>query len=410
MPVIAIRNATAAAKPAASTSEKAVKSVPATQKAVDALPFDSGAWRVAGIPGLYVRCRAKTKSFYIQRRVDSELVRRNLGAMPMKDAKDRATSAWADLKQKRAPGQVTFSEAFARYMEQKSLAEATVTNYRLNFRTLLNCWHDRTLRDIGGDREGMRILQQRIKKENGPAKANQVVRLVSAVYNWQRKIDPTLPETPTTAVELASIAARDWAYSDEQLRAWWHAIEKTKEGKMERGVKTLSPLKRAYWLTALLTGARPRSIEHLRWPDVDLEGKAIRFRVTKGDRPYSVPMSDALRAILKAYKNCNSVPPSDWVFPSPTRAEGHLVDVKNIKEGVSAKYHLRHTFRTTLTALGITGDQIRLLMGHSLGGDVSSGYISAPLLVESLRPAVNALAAQYLKILGVTIVELFVFA
>ena len=123
-----------------------------------------------------------------------------------------------------------------------------------------------------------------------------------------------------------------------------------------------------------------------------------------------MPMSDALRAILKAYKNCNSVPPSDWVFPSPTRAEGHLVDVKNIKEGVSAKYHLRHTFRTTLTALGITGDQIRLLMGHSLGGDVSSGYISAPLLVESLRPAVNALAAQYLKILGVTIVELFVFA
>jgi integrase len=327
--------------------------------------------------------------------------------MPMKDAKDRATSAWADLKQKRAPGQVTVSEAFARYMEQKSLAEATVTNYRLNFRTLLNCWHDRTLRDIGGDREGMRILQQRIKKENGPAKANQVVRLVSAVYNWQRKIDPTLPETPTTAVELASIAARDWAYSDEQLRAWWHAIEKTKEGKMERGVKTLSPLKRAYWLTALLTGARPRSIEHLRWPDVDLEGKTIRFRVTKGDRPYSVPMSDALRAILKAYKNCNSVPPSDWVFPSPKRAEGHLVDVKNTKEGVSAKYHLRHTFRTTLTALGITGDQIRLLMGHSLGGDVSSGYISAPLLVESLRPAVNALAAQYLKILGVKIVELF---
>jgi hypothetical protein len=46
-------------------------------------------------------------------------------------------------------------------------------------------------------------------------------------------------------------------------------------------------------------------------------------------------------------------------------------------------------------------------MGHSLGGDVSSGYISAPLLVESLRPAVNALAAQYLKILGVKIVELF---
>jgi len=39
-------------------------------------------------------------------------------------------------------------------------------------------------------------------------------------------------------------------------------------------------------------------------------------------------------------------------------------------------------------------------MGHSMGGDVSRGYITAPLVVESLRPIVNAVAAHYVKIAG----------
>jgi len=41
-----------------------------------------------------------------------------------------------------------------------------------------------------------------------------------------------------------------------------------------------------------------------------------------------------------------------------------------------------------------------MLMGYSMGGDVSRGYISAPLVVESLRPVVNAVAARYVEILG----------
>jgi hypothetical protein len=39
-------------------------------------------------------------------------------------------------------------------------------------------------------------------------------------------------------------------------------------------------------------------------------------------------------------------------------------------------------------------------MGHSLGSDVSSGYITAPLLIESLRPLANAVARRYAAVLG----------
>ena len=37
-------------------------------------------------------------------------------------------------------------------------------------------------------------------------------------------------------------------------------------------------------------------------------------------------------------------------------------------------------------------------MGHSMAGDVSRDYITAPLIIESLRPIVNAVAEQYVKI------------
>lgn len=41
-----------------------------------------------------------------------------------------------------------------------------------------------------------------------------------------------------------------------------------------------------------------------------------------------------------------------------------------------------------------------MLMGHSMGGDVSRGYITSSLVTESLRPLANAIAARYLEILG----------
>jgi integrase len=393
-----------------------VKKIPATQAALDALPLDSGMWRIEGVPGLYVRSRRQSKSFLLVRRINTKLVRETLGELSMKQAKERAFRLWGALKPKPAAGDVvTFAVAFEAYVLDKEdrLADATKENYRLNFDNHLSEWSGkRSLHEIGADRPGVRLFQRQLRQKHGPAKSNQCMRLLSAVYNWQRKIDPTLPESPTAAIDLDQIEARDWAYSDVELRSWWYAIEEKKiQGRMtervERGVKTLTnAVKRAWWLTALFTGARPRSIENLAWADLDFDRKTVRFRVTKADRPYTVPMSDVLHQVLIAYRDDSKVPPSDWVFPSDRRDGHHLVNVKDEKSGVSPKYHLRHTFKTRLTGLGFTTEQAKLLMGHSLGGDVSTGYVTAPLLIESLRPVVNALATHYLEVMGVDVAEL----
>jgi integrase len=377
------------------------KAVAATQKAVDALPFNSGTWRVRGISGLYLRCRAVTKSFYIQRRIKGDLVKSTLGELALKDARAAAMKEWGLLKPVPAGGRKTFEQAFAEFITQRDLAAKTKELYNFNADHYLIDWKPRALEDIGRDRTGVRALYHSIAKKHGTATGSQVIRMFSAVYRYARKVDGDLPESPTVAVSLPATKSRDWAMSPEALKAWWSSTEKDDEGKeIPRGVKTLGPIKRAWWLTTLLTGARRGSVEALRWGDVDLGKKTITFKVTKGDRPYMVPMSDKLADLLTKYRASGDVPPSEWLFPSAVNGEHHIVNVRDDKRGVASAHHLRHTFRTILAQLGASPDQARLLMGHSMSGDVSRGYITAGLLVESLRPITNAVSERLAAIIG----------
>jgi integrase len=364
------------------------KLVPANQQAIDALPLNSGTWRVQGVPGLYVRCRAASKSYLLQRRVRGVLVKRTLGPMPLKAARSEALKLWHQLRPAPASGKKTLEQALAEYLEQRPLAPKTRAIYRYNADRYLGAWKGRALEQIGQDRAGVRALYHQLVKRHGLATASQVIRMLSAVYRYARKVDPELPECPTVAVTLAPLKPRDWALSDAELRAWWDAV------------RQLSAIKRTWWLVCLLTGARRASVEALAWEDIDFHRKTIRFRVTKGDRPYVVPAADRLIAWLEDYRQNPEVPPSEWVFPSPRDPRRHLVNVRDEKRGVASAHHLRHTFRTVLAELGATPDQARLLMGHSLAGDVSRGYITAPLVVESLRPLANQMAERYARILG----------
>ncbi len=394
MPVVPIRKEKAQPK---------TKAVEANQKSIDALPLNSGLWKVNGFPGLYVRARATSKSFMLQRRIGGELVKVWLGPMTMKAAKEEAMRQWGGLERTEAPAGdiLTLGKAIEQYVEAKvsagKMAPKTAELARYNARRYFHAWKDRTLEDIGKNRMAIRQYQQSITEKHGNATSNQCVRLVAAVYRWCRDADESLPEWPKKAAEIHEIKSRDWAYSPDELRAWWH-VEKTGKGS-ERGVKTLGPVKRMWWLTALFTGARKGSIEALKWADVDIEKKVIRFQVTKGDRPYAVPMADALADCLVGYRD-REAPPSEWVFPSPTVDGAHLGDVKNTREGVGPAHRLRHTFRTTLAELGVSSDQARLLMGHSMGGDVSRGYIHSSLVLDALRPISNAVAGHYCKILN----------
>ncbi|MEK7750952.1 MAG: tyrosine-type recombinase/integrase [Acidobacteriota bacterium] len=387
--------------PGGTAGPEPAKTLAANQRAVDALPFGSGTWRIEGVPGLYVRARAQSKSFFVQRRVRGALVMRTLGETTVKAARAEAMTQWARLKPKPAGGRKTFEEAFQEYLAQKELAPKTREGYEYNLAHYLSDWKGRALEDIGNDPAGVRVLFHAVSRDHGKATACQVIRLLSSVYRYQRKVNLTLPECPTAAVDLWTIPPRDWALSADEIKTWWVSTAIDRDGRETMlGVKTLGAVKRMWWLTALLSGARSNSISALGWTDIDFDKRTIRFRVTKGDRPYIVPAADRLIELLAAYRDGGQVPPSNWVFPSPTKPARHLAKVRDDKKGVQSAHHMRHSFRTVLAELGASPDQARLLMGHSMGGDVSRGYITAPLLLESLRPVVNAAAEHYIAILG----------
>ena len=62
--------------------------------------------------------------------------------------------------------------------------------------------------------------------------------------------------TPASLASSAETAGRfhrsNWALSAEELKAWWYCESEEKGKTVKRGVSTLSPIKRIWWITALL--------------------------------------------------------------------------------------------------------------------------------------------------------------
>lgn len=188
----------------------------------------------------------------------------------------------------------THAEAWHAYLVERPLSRRSKELYVYNLERYLPEWKNHTLEAIGNDRAGVRALYHQPARERGVAIAWQVIRMLAAVYRYQRRVAPSLPECPTLAVGLPSIKPRDWALSADQSREWWQAVER------------LSPVKRMWWLTCLLTGAPRGSIEALRWEDVNFQPEVITFRVTKGDRPYAAPAPH----------------PADRASPAPSSGRG----------------------------------------------------------------------------------------
>jgi len=362
------------------------KTVPCTQAAIDALPLGSGDWVVEGVPGLVVRCGAQSKSFRIQRRIQGRLVKRVLGEMSVAAARREAMKLWAQLKPAPPEGKITLAQAWQRYLDEKALAAKTRKLYAQNLELYLADWKNRTLESVGQDRAGFRSRILQVARHHGKAAAASLLRTFRAIYNYHRRVDPHLPECPSVAVDEPRVAPRDWALSDEELRAWWAAVRR------------LGPLKRVWWLTALLTGARAASVNHLKWGDVDFDRKVIRFGVAKGGRSYRVPMSERLVRILAWWRE--QAVASEWVFASPRDPSRPLYEqVRDDRRGVVSPHHLRHTMRTRLAEVGATPDLARIALGHSLRQDVSQRYLTPQLLVEAVRPLMNAVAERYAQVL-----------
>jgi len=375
-------------EPEQAQPEEQKKVVEPEQRAIDMLPPNSGEWKVRGCLGLLVWRGAHKTSYRLVRRVAGKLVKRTLSATSLAAARREAAQVWRELRPRPASEPVpTLEEALQAYLANKELADRTRADYEAFIRRYLADWLPRRLDLLGLERGAFRRRIAEIARLHGNPTAALVLRIFRAVYNWHKRVLPDLPENPAAVCEKPRVKPRDWGMSDTELREWWRAVQ------------ALTPLKRTFWLTVLLTGARRNSVRLLRWQDVDFQNRVIHFSQAKGGRAYSVPMSSRLHAILAEWRE-NS-PGGEWVFESPARPGQPLAEkVKDDRRGVPSAHRLRHSFRTLLARLGAPYEISLALLGHSFGRSVSLGYVTRGLLLEPAREWTEKVSGYYSEVLG----------
>lgn len=85
----------------------------------------------------------------------------------------------------------------------------------------------------------------------------------------------------------------------------------------------LPGLFRPVLITAEQTGRRIGAITKLRWDDVDLQHKTIRWRAEADKKGYEqvTPISDELQTVLKDWRSESPGIGSAWVFPAPNDSD-----------------------------------------------------------------------------------------
>jgi integrase/recombinase XerD len=141
--------------------------------------------------------------------------------------------------------------------------------------------------------------------------------------------------------------------------------------RLRAAATTLSLRHRVVVDLALFAGPRRAEIARLRWTDIDLQARRIRF-FGKGSREGVVPLHEDLATLLELWRITE--PSEEWVFPSRTSPQKplgppsiwRLVKEAGARAGVRVTTHqLRHSFATELLEQGSDIRRVQELLRHT---------------------------------------------
>jgi site-specific recombinase XerD len=148
------------------------------------------------------------------------------------------------------------------------------------------------------------------------------------------------------------------------------------------------------------TGARLTEAVQLQVGDIDGERMLVHIRHGKGGRPRMVPMSPALRELLRSYWRAER--PGVFLFPGATPRQAlHATSVQKALgmarlrariDKPASVHTLRHSYATHLLELGVDLRTIQKLLGHaSLSTTAIYVHVTGRLL-DAANKAVDLLA------------------
>jgi integrase len=211
-------------------------------------------------------------------------------------------------------------------------------------------------------RADLRAELNKVKNRPAPIEANRTFEVVRRLFNWAIE-EEILADNPAFKLpKPADETPRERTLTADELQALWRALDDA------------SPTVRGLFRLMLLSAQRRNEVSRMRWSDLDRrEGWwNIPAELTKTKRPYRVPLTPAMLAIIEDIEKLS--PDPEWVFP---RAEGGgPVPETNVTRpfrklikgaGIAhfMPHDLLHTVTSHMTAMGISQFDVGKVRHHT---------------------------------------------
>lgn len=217
-----------------------------------------------------------------------------------------------------------------------------------------------------------------VEKVNRSTRAALAYRLLSVFVNWcdsQTDFSGLVPSGACRSQQVKDeIPSKNTREGDclqrEQLGAWFDAVRKIG-----------NPVQSAYLQMLLLTGARRRELAALCWDDIDFQWKSLTIRdKVEGER--IIPLTPYVAQLLTGLPRR-----SEWVFSSPSAANGQLTEpTPGHKRALVAGglpdltlHGLRRSFGTLCEWVEVPSGISAQIMGHKPSAIAEKHYRRRPL-------------------------------
>ena len=309
---------------------------------------------------------------------------------------------------------LTLEKVFEDYQRSRgaNLEMSTIKGYKSIIDNQLGDWKQTPLTEIKRSMIEDRFLEvshgtvKFINKEGSPTRANTMVRVLRAIYNYAMRqyIDsneePLILHNPTVIISHNKAWNREKSrigiVEEYKLKEWYQGIMKLPEHDKNKRDGNSSEVARDFFIFLLFTGLRRNEALELKWEDIDFQDNSFMIEDTKNHERHKMPLTKVLIDVLERRKNDTGNP---YVFEGE-KPNSHLTPPKKQIEKARelmgfhfTNHDLRRTFTTTANRLNFNKYIIDRLVNHKNtedSRDVTKRYII--LDIEDLREPMNQIS------------------
>lgn len=306
----------------------------------------------------------------------------------------------ARKKQAEENRNISLQDAFDDFLATRTLKPRTVKDYTKFMDSVFSDWKEKPL--IGISRDMVSKKHNVLGDSAGHAQANQAFRFLKSLLNYSigkyedADGSPLVKHNPIAILSQTrqwyKVNRRQTIIKNKDLPKWFNVVQNLS-----------SEVVRDYLLTLLLCGLRRNEALTLEAKMVDLEERTISLLDTKNNKPFIIPIPNYLHGVLKTRLESNGE--REHVFPSRLKGRHIKEPQSGINKVIEASkvefcsHDLRRVFITTAESLDLSGFAVKRLVNHSIGSDVTSGYIASD--VDRLRKPIQQIEDRILSLAGV---------